>query len=59
LNVTKNSFDQLEVQFNNQMAAIQLDFKQNKDKVVEFLVESILNVPLELPDNIKKTTIKK
>jgi len=54
LNVTKNNFDQLDAEFNSQVATIQLDYKQNKDKVVEFLIDSIFNVKIELPENIKK-----
>ena len=42
------------MEFNNQVAAIQIDYKQNKDKVVEYLIENIFNVKIELPENIRK-----
>jgi hypothetical protein len=54
--VHKNNFDQFDQDYNNQVSAIQLDYKQNKDKVVEFLVDNIFSVAIELPDNIKSKT---
>ena len=57
LNVTKNNFEQLDTEFNNQVVKIQQSVKQNKEKVVEYLVDNILNVVIELPENIKKSTI--
>lgn len=52
--MTKNNFDQLDKEYANKITAIQTDFKQNKDKVVEYLIDNIMNVELELPENIKK-----
>lgn len=31
-----------------------MDYKQNKDKVVDYFIESIFNVNIELPENIRK-----
>jgi hypothetical protein len=52
--VTKNNFEQLDNEFNNKVQFIQQDFKQNKDKVIDFLIDNIMNVTIELPENIKK-----
>lgn len=43
-------------EYNSQVLSIKEDYKQNKDKVLEFLLENILNVGIELPENIKKGT---
>ncbi len=57
VNATRNNFEQMDNEYNNQVLAIQQDHKQNKDKVVEFLLDNILNVGIELPENIKKGLI--
>ena len=57
VNATRNNFEQMDHEYNNQVLAIQQDHKQNKDKVVEFLLDNILNVGIELPENIKKGLI--
>ncbi len=54
MNVAKNNFEQLDSEFNSQVAAIQMDYKQNKEKVVDYLIENIFNVKIELPENIRK-----
>ena len=56
VNATRNNFEHIDNDFNHQVSAIQQDFKQNKDKVVEYLLDHILNVAIALPDNIKKGT---
>jgi hypothetical protein len=30
-----------------------MDYKQNKDKVIDYLIDNILNVDIDLPENIK------
>ncbi len=56
-NVAKNNFDLLDSEFNNRVVTIQQDLKQNRDQVVDFIVEGALNVDIELPQNIKSGTI--
>ena len=43
-------------EFNNQIQLIHQDMKQNKEKVIDFIFENIMNVGIELPENIKKGT---
>ena len=52
--MTKNNFDQLDNEYKQQVTKIQQSVKQNKDKVIDFLIDNILNVEIELPENIKK-----
>lgn len=54
--MTKNNFDQMDNEFNNQIQLIHQDMKQNKEKVIDFIFENIMNVGIELPENIKKGT---
>ncbi len=54
VNASRNNFEQMDNEYNNQVSAIQQDHKQNKDKVIDFLLDNILNVGIELPENIKK-----
>jgi hypothetical protein len=30
-----------------------MDYKQNKDKVIDYLIDNILSVDIDLPENIK------
>jgi Skp family chaperone for outer membrane proteins len=57
VNASRNNFEQMDSEYNSQVAAIQQDHKQNKDKVIDFLLDNILNVGIELPENIKKGTL--
>ncbi len=41
--------------FGSQVNSINQACKQNKDKVIDYLIDNILNVAIDLPDNIKKT----
>lgn len=56
LNVTKSYFDQMDIDFKNQVQKIQSDFKKNKDKVIEYLVSNVMSVEIELPSNVKANT---
>lgn len=40
--------------FNSQVNMINQSYKQNKEKVIDFLIDNIMNVGIELPENIKK-----
>ncbi len=52
LNVQKNNFDQLDADFQNEVEIMKEQHKNNKDKVINYLIENILNVELELPESI-------
>lgn len=54
VNASRNNFEQMDNEYKTQVSAIQHDHKQNKDKVIDFLLDNILNVGIELPENIKK-----
>ncbi len=54
VNASRNNFEQMDNEYKTQVSAIQNDHKQNKDKVIDFLLDNILNVGIELPENIKK-----
>lgn len=54
VNASRNNFEQMDNEYKTQVSAIQNDYKQNKDKVIDFLLDNILNVGIELPENIKK-----
>jgi hypothetical protein len=49
----------MERNYDNEIGAIQQGYKQNKDKVIDFLIENIMNVDIELPENIKKNNRNK
>lgn len=38
---------------------IQAQYKANKGKVIEFLIENVLDVQLELPESVKRKSAKK
>jgi hypothetical protein len=46
----------MDAEYKSSVLTIKEDCKQNKEKVLEFLLENILNVGIELPENIKKGT---
>ena len=52
LNVQKNNFDQLDADFQNEVEIMKEQHKNNKDKVINYLIENILSVELELPASI-------
>lgn len=52
LNVQKNNFDQLDADFQKEVKNMKEQHKNNKDKVINYLIENILNVELELPASI-------
>ena len=61
INVHKSSQEDNESKFKGELQSIQSDYKQNKDKVIDFLIDNVLNVQLEIPQNVKAnfTNIKK
>jgi len=52
LNVQKNNFDQLDADFQKEVKIMKDQHKNNKDKVINYLISNILNVELELPASI-------
>ena len=68
LNVTKNYFEQMDADFKKDVELMRQQHKDNKDKVINYLLDNILNVDLSLPPSIlqkkeneekKKKKIKK
>ena len=54
LNVTKNYFDQMDADYKKEVETMKQQLKQNKDKVIEFLLGNVLNVELELPKSVQR-----
>ena len=54
LNVTKNYFDQMDADYKKEVETMKAQLKQNKDKVIDFLLGNVLNVELELPKSVVK-----
>ena len=52
LNVQKNNFEQLDADFQNEVEIMKEQHKNNKEKVINYLINNILNVELELPASI-------
>ena len=50
----KNSSEQLESIYNQDVDSIKGSYKQNKEKVIDFLLDNLMQVDLSLPLNIKK-----
>jgi hypothetical protein len=44
----------MDTDFKSQVQKVQLDYKQNKDKVIDFLIDNIFTVETELPKVIKE-----
>jgi hypothetical protein len=44
----------LDQEYYKKCELIQQDYKQNKEKVIDYLIDNIMNVAIELPENIKK-----
>lgn len=59
LNTSKSNTEDTEAFFEKEKEEILKEYKQNKDKVVDFLIDNILNVDLSIPQNIKKITFNK
>ena len=54
LNVTKNYFDQMDANYKKEVETMKSQLKQNKNKVIDFLIGNVLNVELELPKSVMK-----
>ena len=52
LNVTKNYFEQMDADFKKEVELMRQQHKDNKDKVINYLLDNILNVDLSLPPSI-------
>ncbi len=52
LNVTKNYFEQMDADFKKDVELMRQQHKDNKDKVINYLLDHILNVDLSLPPSI-------
>ena len=52
LNVTKNYFEQMDSDFKKDVELMRQQHKDNKDKVINYLLDNILNVDLSLPPSI-------
>ncbi|MCQ2816360.1 MAG: V-type proton ATPase subunit G [archaeon] len=64
LNVTKNYFDQMDVDFQKEVDTMKAMHKQNKDKVIDFIIQETLNVNMDLPasyckDKVENKMVKK
>ena len=53
INVNKSSSEENDSKFKQELQTIQNDYKQNKEKVIDFLIDNVLFVQIELPMNIK------
>ena len=54
LNVTKNYFDQMDADYKKEVETMKSQLKQNKNKVIDFLIGNVLNVELKLPKSVMK-----
>ena len=54
LNVTKNYFDKMDADYKKEVEVMEQQLKQNKEKVIDFLIGNVLNVELELPKSVQK-----
>ena len=54
LNVTKNYFDKMDAYYKKEVEVMKQQLKQNKEKVIDFLIANVLNVELELPKSVQK-----
>ena len=53
-NVTKNAFEQMDNDYKKDINNIHLNYTQNNKNVVDFLIGSILNVEMSVPESLKK-----
>ena len=49
----KNNFEQVEKLHQIELVNLQKDYKENKDKVIEYIIENAMAVDLEIPINIQ------
>ena len=54
LNVTKYYFDKMDADYKKEVEVMKQQLKQNKEKVIDFLIGNVLNVELELPKSVQK-----
>lgn len=54
LNVAKNYFDQMDADHKKDVDTMKTQLKQNKDKVIDFLISNVMNVELDLPASVLK-----
>ena len=59
LNVTKNYFDQMDADYKKEVETMKAQLKQNKEKVIDFLLSNVLNVELDLPKSVMKDSSEK
>ena len=59
LNVTKNYFDQMDADYKKEIETMKAQLKQNKEKVIDFLLSNVLNVELDLPKSVMKDSNEK
>ena len=59
LNVTKNYFDQMDADYKKEVETMKSQLKQNKEKVIDFLLSNVLNVELDLPKSVMKDSNEK
>ena len=59
LNVTKNYFDQMDADYKKEVETMKAQLKQNKEKVIDFLLSNVLNVELDLPKSLMKDSNEK
>ena len=59
LNVTKNYFDQMDAEYKKDVDSMKQQLKQNKDKVISYLIGNVLNVQLDLPESLQKDRLEK
>jgi hypothetical protein len=52
----KNNFEQVEKLHKTELINLQKDYKENKDKVIEYIIENAMAVDLEIPINIQTFT---
>ena len=52
INVEKNAFDKLDAEFQKDVEIMRQKHKQNKDKVIKMLMDSVFTVELNLPPSI-------
>ena len=59
LNVTKNYFDQMDADYKKEVETMKAQLKQNKEKVIDFLLSNVMNVELDLPKSVMKDSNEK
>jgi hypothetical protein len=50
----KNNFEQVEKQHQMELQNLQKDYKENKERVIEYIIDNVMKVTLEIPENIQK-----